>query len=100
MADNFTLQVVGGKSWDAFDDNIDVEVILQNGKRYGATLFTLANIARLFEKNRATGECAGGLYLWASGMVILSDLSTSTMTTTVKDLLETGEFERAFTLLE
>lgn len=100
MSGDFALHVVGGQSWDPDDDNIDVEVVLRDGRRYGATMFTLANLARLFEKNRATGECAGGVYLWASGMVILSDLSTSTITIAVKDMLETGEFERAFALLK
>ncbi|HMA94643.1 MAG TPA: hypothetical protein VKP30_18255 [Polyangiaceae bacterium] len=100
MESAFSFRVVGAQSWDVNDDNVDVEVTLHDGRRYGATFFTLSNIAHLFEKNRHTGECGGGTYLWARGMVILKDLSPDTMHATVKDLMQVDELECAFEPLD
>ena len=78
------------------DDNVDVEVIFDDGSRYAATFFTLNNLHRLFEKNERTGECKSGLYLWASDMVIVKELSEAILSETVADLLSQEEFERVF----
>lgn len=93
----FELTVVGRQEWDAFDDNIDVEVKFPDGRRYTATFFTLKNIESLFKKNRETGECLSGTYLWAVEMIIVEKLERTTLTSTVKALLHDGEFESAFT---
>lgn len=76
--------------------NVDVEVHFVDGRRFGATFFTVDNLRHLFDKNRRTGECAGGLYLWAVAMIVAEDLSAETMARTVADLLERDEFEAAF----
>lgn len=76
--------------------NADVEVHFADGRRFGATFFTMDNLRWLFEKNRRTGECAGGLYLWAISMIITEDLSGDTVARTVENLLQEGSFETAF----
>ena len=78
------------------DENIDVEVVFEDGAQYVATFFTLENIRELFEKNRKTGECAGGTYLWASQMIIVRTLTLENVSNAVADLIATGEFESAF----
>ncbi len=92
----FTLSVVGPEEWDTTDDNIDVEVRLADGARFAATFFTLANLATLFAKNRETGECSGGTYLWAAQMILVVNLEPATLCETVRGLLRGGEFEAAF----
>ncbi|PQV89209.1 hypothetical protein CDT93_21660, partial [Cronobacter sakazakii] len=42
---------------NVMDDNIDVEVLLDNGERYTATFFTLKNIASILERYKNSGEC-------------------------------------------
>jgi hypothetical protein len=84
---------------DSIDDNVDVEVEFADGSRYAATFFTLKNLESLFKKNERTGECKGGLYLWASDMVIVLTLSEATIDETVAELVATGEFEGAFSRL-
>ena len=81
---------------DREDDNVDLEVRFGDGSRYAATFFTLNNLRSLFEKNRKTGEYKGGLYLWASDMVVVRDLSEASIAATVADLIAMGEFEAAF----
>jgi len=93
----FELEVVGIQKWDVLDDNVDVEVRFPDGRRYTATFFTLKNLESLFKKNRETGECLNGMYLWAIEMIIVENLERSTMTSTVKNLLQEDEFESAFT---
>lgn len=94
------VRVVAARAWDVDDDNVDVEVTLPDGARYAATFFTLANIQSLFRKNIQTGECDGGLYLWASDMIIVRQLTQETIERAVDDLMASGEFSGAFSRLE
>jgi hypothetical protein len=94
------VRIVGTQVWDPSTDNIDVEVILADGSRFGATFFTLENVRRLFHKNRVTGECAGGTYLWAADMILVEKLTMAAIQKTVEDLLNSGEFSSAFSKLE
>ena len=45
---------------------------------------------------KKTGECADGLYFWASDMVIVQHLSEKTIYETIDKLLVEGEFESVF----
>jgi len=92
----FRLRVVGAQMWDPYADNVDVEVTLADGGRFGATFFTLENVKRLFQKNRASGECNSGTYFWAANMILVKDLTMEVIQTTVQDLLDSGEFYSAF----
>jgi hypothetical protein len=98
--DDFYIQIIGTQVWDPMQDNVDVEVRLADGRRFGATFFTLHNLERLFEKNRTTGECAAGLYLWATNMILVRELSIEAVKTTVRDLMTNGEFDKAFSVLD
>ena len=100
MSKSYTVKVIGAQVWDSEDDNLDVEVTFSDGRRFGATFFTLENIETLFRKNRKTGECAAGLYFWASDMILVRELSMITIERTVADLIATGEFETAFVELK
>jgi hypothetical protein len=78
------------------DENIDVEVVFDDSIRFVATFFTLENVRGLFRRNQVTGECRGGLYFWASDMILVERLTLEAVKETVEDLLLTGEFESAF----
>lgn len=92
----FELTVLGCKQWDVIDDNLDVEVKFSDGSRFTATFFTLENLSSLFTKNKQTGECGNGTYLWAKEMIIVQRLDQETMDATVRGLLRDGELESAF----
>ena len=91
-----TILVFVMSGFDRFDDNVDVEVHLPDGSRWGATFFTLKNIRTLMNRYRSTGECSGGLYFWAADMVLLEELTYGTIIATVEDLLAEGEFQMVF----
>jgi hypothetical protein len=81
---------------DPLQNNVDVYVDLRDGRRFVGTFFTLSNVAWLFEKNEQTGECASGLYLWATDMILVKELTPEVIVRTVLDLINEEEFETAF----
>ncbi len=82
--------------WSLENDNTDVIVTLADGSKWVATYFTYSNIVSLTEKNKASGECLGGKYFWASGMILADDVSQERIEEIVRHLIETGEFEQMF----
>jgi hypothetical protein len=91
----FQVRAVGTQMWDVAADNVDVEIVLDDGRRFVATFFTLVNVQNLFDKNKRTGECAAGLYLWAADMILVERLTRDVIVRTVADLLQEGELEAA-----
>src|SRR5689334_17870792 len=92
----YVIKILGhGYGVDVANDNVDVLVYF-DGSKYAATFFTLENIRHLFLKNRTTGECAAGTYLWAASMIIVESLDEETIRAAVADLMASGEFDRAF----
>jgi len=100
MADSFSFKILGCQTWDVHDDNVDVQIQLNDGSEYWATFFTLQNLETLFAKNKITGECASGLYLWASNMILVKTLDLETIRSTIHALLTDCEFESACTRIK
>ena len=65
-------------------------------KMRGYLSFTPVNIRTLFEKNKQTGECGAGLYVWAQAMILVEVLDRPTIESTIESLLAAGEFDGAF----
>ena len=82
----------GIKPLDPDNDNVDVEVTFQDGESFSAIFFTLQNIETLMKHYKKTGECADGLYFWASDMVIVQHLSEKTICETIDKLLVEDKF--------
>lgn len=81
---------------DPVSDNVDVVVHFEDGTRYVATFFTIANIRQIQDHYRETGECRHGLYFWASHMIVIETLTWENVESAVSDLIQSGEFETAF----
>jgi len=81
---------------DAGDDNVDVFVDFETGDRYVATFFTPQNIITLLDRYRESGECAGGLYVWAAHMIVIEQLTKENVKRAVADLIASDEFTVAF----
>ena len=78
------------------NDNVDVQVTFPNGESFSAVFFTLRNIDTLMKRYKKTGECAGGLYFWASDMIIVERLTEKTICETIDNLLAEEEFGYVF----
>lgn len=81
---------------DSDNDNVDVQVTFPNGERFSAVFFTLRNIEALMRRYKKTGECADGLYFWASDMMIVKNLTEKTICKTIDHLLAEDEFGYVF----
>ncbi len=88
--------ITGVDGMNSEDDNVDVEVHFDNGEKYASTFFTIQNIKSLFEKNKITGECSGGLYFWASDMIIVEKITEDTICATIKNLIQEDMFRTVF----
>lgn len=96
VEENIHLNIMGSLcDVDENDANVDVEVII-DGQKYVATFFTPDNIKTILNQYQANGECKGGLYLWASDMVIVRELNEDSIRESVLSLIADGEFESAF----
>jgi hypothetical protein len=82
--------------WNPADCNSDVIVSFEKGAEWVATFFTYKNIPTLVEKNRRSGECLQGKYFWASGMILVDEISRARVEEVVKHLIGVGEFEKVF----
>ena len=83
-------------SVDPVADNVDVVVHFEDGSRYTATFFTPENVQLIRARYRESGECADGLYFWASHMILIEHLTWENVARAVADLIESGEFASAF----
>lgn len=85
------IDVVG----DIYNDNTDVEVQL-NDRRYAATFFTIENVKAIMERYKTTGESLSGSYFWSANLIIVKDLSETSISSVIADLVRMDEFENAF----
>lgn len=85
-----------GVALDAADDSVDVFVEFETGEHYCATFFTLQNLRTLMRRYRDSGECRGGLYVWATDMIVVETLTRDVIEAAVDDLIQSGELASAF----
>ena len=94
---NYKLTIYRGIApLDSDNDNVDVQVTFPNGERFSAVFFILRNIEALMRRYKKTGECAEGLYFWASDMMIVESLTEKTICKTIDHLLAEDEFGYVF----
>ena len=95
--DDYQLTIYSGIApLDPDNDNVNVQVTFPNGESFSAVFFTLQNIDTLMKKYKKTGECADGLYFWASNMMIVQELTEQTICEIIDNLLAEEEFEFVF----
>ena len=99
MTETSTIKVFHGLDpMNPPDDNVDVEVLLEDGSRWGATFFTVANIRSLMDKVAATGEASGD-WFWAANMIMIRELTLDSIRAAVEDIYATGYLASTFGIL-
>jgi hypothetical protein len=82
------------------DDNVDVEIVMNNGERYSGTIFTLKNIETLMKEYKQTGECCKGLFFGGcKDLVIVERLNFEVIANIVESVFKEGEIETVFSRL-
>ena len=81
--------------------NVDVEVRLtEDGSRWSATIFTLAEVGRLMKRWSQTGEELGGRYFWCSDGLIVRDPGIDNMIQVLADLFDAGDLMQVLQRLD
>lgn len=94
-ARTYNLDLIG--EIDSFDDdNIDAYITLENGDKYFGTFFTTRNIETIMRRHSESGESKGGIYFWATDMIIVKELTMECMNACIDDLLESRDFYSVF----
>lgn len=87
-------------SMNAQDDNVDIEVVLNNGKRYSGTIVTLKNIQSVMEKDKVTGEFGNGLYFGGcKDLVIVESLDFDIIEKLVRSVYDDRLIDTVFCFL-
>ena len=92
---NFKIELLQIIS-DIENDNVDAVISFDDASSYAVTFFTIKNIQSIMDRYRDTDECLAGSFFWASSMVVLKDLSSNTISQTVRELVHTDEYLAAF----
>ena len=82
--------------WNPRDDVTDVVVTRDDGSRWVASFCAYDHVATLRRNCAESGENLGGKYLWASDLVLVDSTARESVEQVVRDLLESDEFESAF----
>ncbi|MFD3665302.1 hypothetical protein ACFWVF_32695 [Streptomyces sp. NPDC058659] len=80
--------------------NVDVFVDLEDGSRWSATVFTVAEVERLMQTWAGTDEALGGRYFWVSDGLIVREPGIGNMTQVIAGLIENDEFSEIFQRLD
>lgn len=97
---DFSLHYPTGLPEPTEDDNVDVRIELADGRAYSVTLFTVRNLETLMARWGRTGECAHGLYVWATNMIVVQAISQAVIRRVAQDLVETGDIEKIGWLID
>ena len=81
--------------YDPEDCNSDVTVILEDGRTFVGTFFTLTNVRNLLDRWAKTGEHAGGTYFWATKAVLVRRLDEESVRAAVADLIRSTSLDAA-----
>jgi hypothetical protein len=92
LADAEVLFMLGADDDMDSVENVDVEVIHADGSRWSATLISLAEIGRIMERWKASGEGLGGRYFQCDDLVVTRDGGLANMIEVLGALVRSGEF--------
>lgn len=82
--------------WTPDDDVTDVVVTRADGSKWVASFCAYDHVATLRRNCRESGENLDGRYLWASDLVLVDSTARDSVEEIVRDLMESDEFESAF----
>jgi len=84
----------------AIVENVDVEVVLDDGSRWSATLLTLAEIGRIMNRWKETGECLDGSYFQCADLVVIERGGIEAATDLLGRLVATGQIREVFARID
>ena len=92
----FKINWTSSEPSDPTNEAVDVRLTAPDGEEYSANVTTRGFLDYMFEKNRRTGECAGGAYFCMPGMIIVREITEGTVRATIDDLIVNHEMDKYF----
>ena len=71
-------------------ENVDAELVLPEGTRWGATFMTLRAIEQVMHRWKETGECSNGAYFQCPDLVIIPEGGVVAMLASFKGIIDSG----------
>ncbi|RSM73412.1 hypothetical protein DMH04_41085 [Kibdelosporangium aridum] len=94
--DSLTLEVALGDDDPATVANADAWITLPDGTKWTATFLTHAEVGRIMDRWRDTGECLDGRYFRVGpDLVIIRSPGVAEMLAVATELVATGEYTDA-----
>lgn len=84
------LFILGAEDDPVSAENIDAEITMPDGTRWSGTFLTLAEIGRVMERWRISGECHAGAYFRCPDLVIIHSPGISAMVEALEAALADG----------
>lgn len=92
--------MLGADDDAAVVENVDVEVALDDGSRWAATLMTLAEIGRIMNRWRETGECLDGSYFHCADLVVIERGGVEAAAGLLSRFVTTGQIREVFVRID
>jgi len=92
----FEIEIPDRENFDPLNEAVEVMLTTKTGERYSANFITRRYEDYLFEKNKRTGECARGTYLWIPHRISVDKISDEAIRKSIDDLIKNLEIEKAF----
>lgn len=93
---DYRVKIEAPTPFDPHHDAAQVVLTTQRGVEYSAQFITRSYINDLFEKNKKTGECAGGTYFRMSDMIVVERITEDIVKRTIDDLIRNFELDESF----
>jgi hypothetical protein len=81
-------------------ENVDVEVILDDGTRWSATFISPNEIVRIMKRWETTGEHLSGSYLRVPDLIVVSQGGLEKMVAVLNSILASGDPARALVRID
>lgn len=81
---------IGYQDINVDNDNVDLNIIFEDGRVYFVNIFTLTNVKELMEKEYFQ------YYFWSTDMFIVKDLQIKTIRNAVMKIIEDGYEDNVF----
>lgn len=80
---------IGYQVSDVFDDNLDINIVFENGDVFFGTLFTLSNVEKIMSNENED-------HFWSTDMLIVRNLELSTIKKAINKIVYENYEEEIF----
>lgn len=92
----FMIDIPDRENFNPLNEAVEVILTTRTREKYSANFITKEFIRYIFEKDKRTGENAGGTYFCMPNMIVIRELNEKNVKTTIDNLIKNLEIETYF----